>query len=82
LSQRRSNLSRHLFLLPLCAAATVVASGCGEANPGKFPEPKYPGASRDGVTPHIPPDANKLQKISPKAKAAMKATAEADPRGR
>ena len=79
---RRSNLRRSRFLLPLLAAITIGASGCGEANPGKFPEPKYPGATRDGVTPVIPLNDAKAAKLSAKAKAAIKATEKIDPRGR
>jgi hypothetical protein len=82
LCERRSNLRRRLFFLPLLAAIAGVSPGCGEANPGKFPEPKHAGATRDGVTPVIPLDSAKQQKLSPKQKAALKATENIDPRGR
>jgi hypothetical protein len=82
LSERRPNVRRFLVFLPLLAAISVVSSGCGEANPGKFPEPKYPGATRDGVTPRIPLDDSKTARLTPKAKAALKATEKLDPRGR
>jgi hypothetical protein len=75
-------LRRCLFVLPVFAATALVPIGCGEANPGRFPEPKYPGATRDGVTPSIPLDKSKEAKLSPKAKAALKATEKVDPRGR
>jgi len=79
---RRSNLRGHRYILPLFAAIIIGASGCGEANPGKFPEPKYPGATRDGVTPLIPLEDAKTAKLSTKAKAALRATEKIDPRGR
>jgi hypothetical protein len=82
LSERRSNLRRYLFLLPLFTALIIGPLGCGEANPGKFPEPKHPGATRDGVTPSIPLSEAKAAKLSPKAKAALEATKNLDPRGR
>jgi hypothetical protein len=72
-------LRRALFALPLFAAVTIVASGCEEANPGKFPESTHPGASREGVTPIIPHKDAKKAALAEKAKAdALRA----DPRGR
>ena len=67
---------------PLLAAVAIVASGCGEANPGKFPESTHPGASREGVTPIIPHTDAQKAKLSEKAKAALKAGDKSDPRGR
>ncbi len=82
LIRKRLTLRRHLFLLPLFAAIAIVSSGCGEANPGKFPASTHPGASREGVTPIVPfTDAQKA-KLSEKKKAAMKAADKSDPRGR
>jgi hypothetical protein len=72
----------YLFALPLFAAITVMASGCGEANPGKFPESTHPGASREGVTPIIPLTDAQKAKLSEKSKAALKAGDKSDPRGR
>jgi len=81
--EKRSNLRCYLFALPLFAAITIVAPGCGgEANPGKFPESTHPGASREGVTPIIPHSDAQKAKLSEKAKAAMKAADKSDPRGR
>jgi hypothetical protein len=76
--EKRSNLRRYLFALPLFAAIAIFALGCGEANPGKFPESSHPGASREGVTPIIPHTDAQKAKLSEKAKAADKS----DPRGR
>ena len=73
LSKRRLNLRRCCVFLPLFATLAIVLSGCSEANPGKFPEPKKPGATREGVTPFIPLDSSKTAKLTPKAKAAWKA---------
>jgi hypothetical protein len=66
----------------LFVVTAVVPLGCGEANPGKFAEPKSPGATRDGVTPSIPLDDAKTAKLSAKAKAQLEATKKVDPRGR
>ena len=71
----------HWFMSMLFAIA-LGASGCGEANPGKFPESKTPGASRAGETPIIPNDPAKQKVLTPKQKAQMEATKNADPRGR
>jgi len=80
--EKRSNLRRHRFALPLFAAIAIVASGCGEPNPGKFPASTHPGASREGVTPIIPLTDAQKAKLSGRAKAAMKAVDKSDPRGR
>ena len=82
MSERRPNLRRCRFLIALFALIASLPLGCSEANPGKFPEPKKPGATRDGVTPVIPLDSAKTAKLSAKAKAALKATENVDPRGR
>jgi hypothetical protein len=73
---------RYLFALLLFGAIAIVASGCSEANPGNFPAAKTPGATRDGVTPFIPNSDAKTAKLTAKAKAAIKATENIDPRGR
>jgi hypothetical protein len=80
--ERRSTLRRHPFALLLVAAIAIVASGCGEANPGQFPEGSHPGASREGVTPIKPFTESQKAKMSEKAKAAAKAADKSDPRGR
>jgi hypothetical protein len=59
-----------------------VASGCEEANPGKFPETKDPAAARESLGPRIPLSEAKAAKLSEKAKAAMRAVEKIDPRGR
>jgi hypothetical protein len=72
-------MKRCPFALPLFAATMIVASGCEEANPGKFPESSHPGASREGVTPIIPRKDAKGASLAEKAKAdALRG----DPRGR
>jgi hypothetical protein len=75
-------LKQHLIALPFFDAITLLASGCGEANPGRFPEPKDPGASRESLTPRIPLSEAKTAKLSEKAKAAIRAAEKIDPRGR
>ena len=82
LSMRRSNLKRSHWLMLTLSGIALGASGCGEANPGKFPEPKTPGASRAGDTPIIPNEPAKRKVLTPKQKAQMEATKNADPRGR
>jgi hypothetical protein len=65
--------------MPVLVAITIVAPGCEEANPGKFPEATHPGASRDGVTPIKPHSDPAKAALIEKAKAdALKS----DPRGR
>ena len=73
---------RHTRLLVLLLGLAMGASGCGEANPGKFPESTHPGASREGITPIKPHTAAQKAKLSAKAKADIKAGDKSDPRGR
>jgi hypothetical protein len=72
-------LRRDLFAVPVFVAMTIVAPGCEEANPGKFPEPTHAGASRDGVTPIKPHSDPKKAALVEKAKADALIS---DPRGR
>jgi hypothetical protein len=75
-------LNRRLNGLLLVAAMAIVLPSCGEANPGVFPEPKYPGASRDGIERPLGKGAKAEKPLTAKTKAAIERAKAADPRGR
>jgi len=68
--------------LLVVASLAIALPGCGEANPGVFPEPKYAGASRDGIERPLGKDANAQKPLPAKTKAAIERAKAADPRGR
>jgi len=63
--------------LPPVVLLVIVSSGCGETgNPGIVPEPKYAGATRDGID----NPAGVKKTLSARAKAAAAKAAQYDPR--
>jgi len=75
-------LNRRLHGLLIVAALAIVLPGCGEANPGAFPESKYPGASRDGIERPVGKSTKAQKPVTAKTKAAIEKATAADPRGR